>query len=138
MVRSGGFGGVAYSTTAVVIVTAGRAGSTSVATTNVGVTISASPPHRFISDDGFGSRIRGRAGADINGLVMYLLIVPLLLVILYQIDRTAGATTGQIVVIGGLALAAPLFLWWAHKARREAEPLVRFLRKSLNARDDDR
>jgi hypothetical protein len=36
--------------------------------------------------------------------------------------------------MGGLTLGAPLAFWWAHKDRHQADPLVRFLEKTLAAR----
>jgi hypothetical protein len=80
-----------------------------------------------ISRDQFGTRIKGRAGSDLNGLAMYLVLVPLLAFFLYQMIAAGEATGNQIAIIGGLILLTPLMLWWSHQDRRKAEPLVRFL-----------
>ncbi|MBL0915116.1 MAG: hypothetical protein IBJ13_06285 [Sphingopyxis sp.] len=37
----------------------------------------------------------------------------------------------DVAVIGGVILLSILCFWWAHQDRREAEPLVRFLRDAL-------
>lgn len=86
-----------------------------------------------VARDSFGTRISGRAGSDLNGLALYLLLVPLLAFFLYQMIISGEATGNQILVIGGLVLLTPLLLWWSHKDRREAEPLVRFLKDALSA-----
>jgi hypothetical protein len=80
-----------------------------------------------ISRDNFGTRIKGRAGSDLNGLAMYLFLVPLLAFFLYEMIVADEATGAQIAIIGGLILLTPLMLWWSHQDRRKAEPLVRFL-----------
>lgn len=85
-----------------------------------------------ISRDNLGTRISGRAGSDLNGLALYLLLLPLLAFFLYQMILAGEATTNQIPIIGGLILLSPLMLWLSHKDRREAEPLVRFLQDVTN------
>lgn len=81
-----------------------------------------------ISRDGFETRIKGRAGSDLNGIAMVCVLMPLMAWLFYQMlaDGTL-TTTKQILVIGGL-MAFPLLVFWtSHIFRRDAEPLVRFL-----------
>jgi hypothetical protein len=85
-----------------------------------------------ITRDNFGTRITGRAGSDLNGLALFLLLLPLLAFFLYEMILAGEATTKQIAIIGGLILFSPLMLWWSHKDRREAEPLLRFLQDVTN------
>jgi hypothetical protein len=85
-----------------------------------------------ISRDNFGTKVSGRAGSDLNGLALYLFLLPLLAFFLYEMVATGEATTNQIVIIGALILFSPLMLWWSHKDRRQAEPLVRFLEDALS------
>lgn len=83
-----------------------------------------------ISDDGQGTRIRGRAGSDLNGVLMLLgMSLVVFLAVLASDDPTAYAP----LLFAGLFSAAliPLILWLAHKDRRNAEPLVRFLEQAL-------
>lgn len=80
-----------------------------------------------IARDGFGTRITGRAGSDLNGLAMVCLLLPLMAWLFYQMLSEEELTTKQILFIGGF-MALPLLVFWtSHKWRRDAEPLVRFL-----------
>lgn len=81
-----------------------------------------------ISRADLGSRITGRAGSDLNGLLLCFVLLTVMAFLLYQMVSAADYTTNQLVIIGGLILLSPLTFWWSHKDRREAEPLVRFLR----------
>jgi hypothetical protein len=81
-----------------------------------------------ISEDGFGARITGRAGSDLNGLAMYLLLMPLMVAFLVGVLMDGSWTVGQLAIFGGLILFTPIMLWLGHKDRKDAEPLVRFLR----------
>lgn len=84
-----------------------------------------------IAHDGFGTRITGRAGSDLNGLAMVCLLLPLMAWLFYQMPSEEGLTTKQILFIGGF-MALPLLVFWtSHKFRRDAEPLVRFLGDAL-------
>lgn len=84
-----------------------------------------------IRKDGFGTMVSGRAGSDLNGLALYILLVPLLAFLLWQMIRAGEASTNQIAIIGGLILLSPLMLWWGHRDRKHAEPLVRFIRNTI-------
>lgn len=86
----------------------------------------------WISRDNFGTRVRGRAGSDLNGIAFAALVFPFLAYMLYRMILDGSATAGQILLIGGILLiGTPLTFWWAHKERREAEPLVSFVRRTL-------
>ena len=85
-----------------------------------------------ISGDGAGTRVRGRAGSDVNGVVAFSLMIPVMALLTYQLIADGSATLRQLLVIAAVFLAGgPVVYWMAHKDRRGAEPLVRFLRDSL-------
>jgi hypothetical protein len=84
----------------------------------------------WISSDRTGSRISGRAGSDLNGVLMTLILALLLVFVLIQMIAERAATLSQMFIIGGLVLVGvPLTLWVGHKDRREADPLVSFFRR---------
>lgn len=87
-----------------------------------------------ISGDRSGTTIRGRAGSDLNGLLLMAVLWPLLAFFLFEIVSTGSAGSSQLLVLGVVVLLAPLTFWWAHKDRRQAEPLVRFLKDCLEPR----
>ncbi|MBA4010457.1 MAG: hypothetical protein C0481_01200 [Phenylobacterium sp.] len=81
-----------------------------------------------ISSDGFGSRISGRAGSDLNGIALMVLLGPAILISMIGAVQAGQGTTTWAVGWGiVLMLGLGLTLWWGHADRREAEPLVRFL-----------
>lgn len=85
----------------------------------------------WISADRSGSRVAGRAGSDLNGVVMLLILAPLLAFLLVQMIVDESATLNQILVISGIViLGVPITLWFSHKDRREADLLVSFLRRA--------
>jgi hypothetical protein len=86
----------------------------------------------IISGNGFGTRVRGRAGSDLNGVVAFSLLIPLMAFVTYQLIAEGSASVGQLIVIGAVFLVGgPILYWAAHKDRRGAEPLARFLRETL-------
>lgn len=86
----------------------------------------------LISADSSGTRVHGRAGSDLNGVFMFTLLIPLLAWLLFEMISQGQASARQLVVFGLLFLVGgPLIYWSAHKERKDAEPLVRFLRKTL-------
>lgn len=81
-----------------------------------------------------GARIRGLAGSDLNGVLMFSLLLPLMAFVVFQLISNGEASTRQLVVIALVFLVGgPLIYWSAHKDRREAEPLIRFLRDAVTA-----
>ena len=85
----------------------------------------------LISSDGQGTRLRGRAGSDLNGIAMCTLLFPLLAFCIYQMVADGSASTEVLVLALVLLVGAPFIYWSAHKERREAEPLIRFLRHAV-------
>lgn len=86
----------------------------------------------MISADNFGTRVHGRAGSDLNGMAIYTALIPLMAWIVFMMISEGQATGGQLVMIAVVFLiGGPLIYWSAHKQRKDAEPLVRFLRKAL-------
>lgn len=87
----------------------------------------------LISSHNFGTRVHGRAGSDLNGVLMFTLLVPLVAWSVFMMISEGQASTSQLLWIGVIFLVGgPLLYWSAHKERKDAEPLVRFLRKTLS------
>lgn len=86
----------------------------------------------IISEDNLGTRVRGRAGSDLNGVVMFSLLIPLMGFLLIESISEGTASIRELVVIAAIfIIGGPLLYWSAHKDKREAEPLVRFLRDTI-------
>lgn len=86
----------------------------------------------LIVADNFGTRVHGRAGSDLNGVLMFTLMVPLMVWLVFMMVAEGQATARQLIVIALVFLVGgPIMYWSAHKERKDAEPLVRFLRKAL-------
>jgi hypothetical protein len=49
----------------------------------------------WLSEDGFGTRIIGRAGSDLNGMLLFVVIYPFLAWIFFQMARNGGMTLGH-------------------------------------------
>lgn len=86
-----------------------------------------------ISYDNLGTRLRGRAGSDLNGVVMFALLTIAMGFLCFKLlsagpeAAVLGVYLVCIFVVGGA-----LVFWMAHKDRHEAEPLVEFVRCSLD------
>lgn len=82
-------------------------------------------------DDGLACRIKGRAGSDLNGVAMFVAMLLLLIWLIYMSTSEGDPATGRLVLMVAifvLLLLSPLILWLAHSDRKDAEPLIRFLR----------
>lgn len=87
----------------------------------------------LISSDNLGARVHGRAGSDLNGIFMFTLLIPVMSWLVFMMISEGQASTEQLLWIGVIfLLGGPLLYWSAHKERKDAEPLVRFLRKTLS------
>ena len=85
-----------------------------------------------ISANSVGTLINGRAGSDLNGVLMFTLLIPLMALLVFNMVSDGQASGRQLIVIAVVFLVGgPLIYWFAHKERKDAEPLVRFLRKAL-------
>ncbi len=63
---------------------------------------------------------------------MFSLLIPLMAFIVFQLIYSGQASTRQLVVFALVFMVGgPLIYWSAHKDRREAEPLVRFLHDTV-------
>lgn len=90
----------------------------------------------LISANNFGTRMHGRAGSDLNGVLTFTLLIPLMAWLVFKIVSEGQASGDQIGVIALVFLVGgPLMYWSAHKERKSAEPLERFLRKALAQQD---
>jgi len=86
----------------------------------------------LISADNFGTRVHGRAGSDLNGVLMFTLLIPLIGWSVFKVISKGQASGGQLIIIAVIFLVGgPLMYWWAHKDRKKAKPLERFLRQAL-------
>jgi hypothetical protein len=86
----------------------------------------------WISPHGSGSRITGRAGSDLNGVAF---IAPVLLAIVLSMACsmivTGDYSAGTVRALLFLAALLALGLWCKHVFRKEAQPLVRFLKAAV-------
>jgi hypothetical protein len=86
----------------------------------------------LISADNSGTRVKGRAGSDLNGVVTFTLLIPMMAWLVFMMISEGQASFGRLLVIALLFLVGgPVVYWSAHKQRKDAEPLERFLRKNL-------
>lgn len=86
----------------------------------------------LISASNFGTRVRCRAGSDLNGVLMFTLLIPLVAWLVFEMVSEGQASGGQLLVIALVFLLGVPFMYWsAHKERKNATPLERFLRKAL-------
>jgi len=95
----------------------------------------------LISSDGAGTRIGGRAGSDLNRVLLFSLLfaflTPVMMFMAYELIGTRSALLLPLSVGAAVFLvAAPLVYWAAHKDRRQGEPLVRFVSDAMT--DSDR
>jgi hypothetical protein len=86
----------------------------------------------WISPDGSGTRIRGRAGSDLNGTIAMAFYMPFLIAVGCLLVVGGDVRPGALVLAMAVVLG-PLGFWMAHRNRKEAEPLVQFLEGSLAA-----
>lgn len=87
-----------------------------------------------ISEDPSGTRVSGRAGSDLNGVAMFTLLIPFMGFLVLRMIGDGSASARQLLVISIVMLVGGPFLYWvAHKDRRDAEPLVRFLKSKTSA-----
>ena len=86
----------------------------------------------LLKSDGLGTRIVGRAGADLNGTALLLLLTPIMGWITWQMHQHGQGTTRAYVVIGLIfGLGLPLTLWINSKDQKHAESLVRFIQATV-------
>ena len=81
-----------------------------------------------IDSEGLHTRIVGRAGADINGTALFLVLAPLMAWITWKMHEAGQGDTKTYVIIGLVfGLGLPLTLWVNSKDRKDAAPLVTFI-----------
>lgn len=85
----------------------------------------------WISEQATGSKVSGRAGSDLNGVALTCVLVPVMVLSLSQMLLSGGYQIAGVLVGGGVLLLMPLVFWSAHRSRREAQPIVRFLRNAV-------
>lgn len=79
----------------------------------------------WVSSDGSITRIRGRAGSALRGLITCLLLTPFMI---FLVAVLALENSAQALPSGALLLAIWVGAFWGNRGlHHEAEPLVRFL-----------
>ena len=87
----------------------------------------------------FTTKITGRAGSDLNGTLMFLLLAPVMGWIVYSMILSGQATTRLVVVIGIiLGLGLPFTLWTNSSDRKRADPIVRFIERTVSTERRER
>lgn len=87
-----------------------------------------------IARDEFGSKITGRAGADLNGTLLLIFLLPLMLLLMLGMHQSGQGTArlyALVAIVFGIGL--PFTVWFNFKARKEADPLVRFVRQTVGS-----
>lgn len=84
----------------------------------------------WISRNTWGTQITGRAGSDLNGLLVLAVLTPFMIFAVFMMVSTGGSRSLDAAVLasGLYVFICGIVLWTKHLFRREAEPLVRFLR----------
>ncbi len=82
----------------------------------------------WMSRNHSGTRVVGRAGSDLNGLLLVIALTPVLAFIIFGMATSGDYPVGRVVIVAALyILICGAVLWSKHMFRRDAEPLVRFL-----------
>ena len=82
----------------------------------------------IISQEGDQTRLRGRAGADLNGIAFITLGAFMGISALLGAIRKEDTGFGDPLLLAAIVFGGVPFLWWmAHRDRRQADPLVRYL-----------
>lgn len=89
------------------------------------------------SGDGISTQIKGRAGSNLGGLIIGVMILgPVVLVLVVGFlasDHLSGVGVALAMFFVGIW---GLLLWSGHAFRKDADPLVRFLEKTLRPTQD--
>ena len=87
-----------------------------------------------ISPNNFGTKISGRAGADLNGTLLFILITPFMAWLTWKMHDSGQGSFRLFLVVGVIfGLGLPLTLWVNSSDRSHADPLVNFIRKVAGA-----
>lgn len=87
----------------------------------------------WMSTDGSSTIVRGRAGSDLNGLFWASFLIVTMFLIMGLRGELIGFFLYNWPITFFFVLIISLVLWFSHQDRREAEPLVRFLRDAITA-----
>jgi hypothetical protein len=88
----------------------------------------------WISRNTRGTRIVGRAGSDLNGVLLLVALTPFIVFYLSMMPFTGGVA----FFAASWVLICGIVLWAKHVFRRDAEPLVRFLKEVAKKSDPSR
>lgn len=87
----------------------------------------------LISADNSGTRVHGKAGSDLNGILLFTLLIPIMAWLVFMMIAEGQESGGLLVIIALVFLVGgPLVYWSAHKQRKDADPLVRFLCRAIS------
>src|SRR3546814_3334450 len=78
-----------------------------------------------ISSDAAGSRVRGRAGSDLNGVVMFSLLIPFMIFIVYKLISQGTASFRQLLVIAVVFLLGGPLIYRSEEHTSELQSLMR-------------
>jgi hypothetical protein len=87
-----------------------------------------------IKQESHGSRIVGRAGSDLNGLVALSIMTPAMAFLLVTLASAGDTSVYFFFLLICFGLGIPAAFWSAHSDKREADPLVRFIRRTVEPR----
>jgi hypothetical protein len=86
----------------------------------------------LVTEDGFSTRIRGRAGSDLNGTIWFMILFLFMALALAQGAGSEQLSLGEVLFCSALfVVLVPLILWHGHSDRHEANHLVRFLNDAV-------
>ena len=87
----------------------------------------------IIRSDEQGSRVRGRAGSDLNGMAYTAALLAFLVIWLTKASQHGDPTNDRMAFLLFVPVAAlcGLLFWAAHSDRWQADPLVDFLQQHL-------
>jgi len=89
----------------------------------------------WISQSPSGTRIVGRAGSDLNGLLMLIATMPVMTFAVYRMVSLGDYPIGRVLIVSVFYVAiCAVVLFSKHRLRREAKPLVGFLRDAATRR----
>ncbi|HEY6815344.1 MAG TPA: hypothetical protein VI168_07385 [Croceibacterium sp.] len=79
-----------------------------------------------------GTRVRGLAGSDLNGVLTFTLLIPLMVFLVLTTLADDSASPALLMMPAVVLLVAGALVYWsAHKDRRQAERLIEFVEDAL-------
>ncbi|QIG78945.1 hypothetical protein [Stakelama tenebrarum] len=78
-------------------------------------------------------RVVGRAGSDLNGMIAFILLIPVMAWTVTMAHRSGQYFTplGYLTIFLLFGAGLPWMLWYHHRHRKDAAPLVRFVQDAI-------